>query len=44
MAEQTAFQLLGRWNAGSSRRSEKTALTVEEYADIINQKVDAFLG
>lgn len=34
----------GRWNAGSSRRSEKTELTAEEYADIINQKVDAFLG
>lgn len=34
----------GRWNAGSSRRSEKTELTVEQYTDIINQKVDAFLG
>ena len=34
----------GRWNAGSSRRSEKTTLTAEKYADIINQKVEAFLG
>ncbi|MDO8594822.1 MAG: hypothetical protein Q7R93_04930 [bacterium] len=34
----------GRWNAGSSRRSEKTLLTVEEYASVINEKVEAFLG
>ncbi len=33
----------GRWNAGSSRRMEKTHLTARQYADVINQKVDAFL-
>ncbi len=33
----------GRWNAGSSRRGEKTRLSAVEYADIVTEKADELI-
>lgn len=32
----------GRWNAGSNRRGEGTKLTIEEYAELLNKKLEQF--
>ncbi len=33
----------GRWNAGATKRNGGTALSVEEYAGLIQEKLDAFV-